>query len=291
MQATDKPMDTNTIHREQNEDGYTVEYWLSRDDAQSIEYADYWNDEGAEAEKAWNVADKGFDTLEAYLATTGYADDIRRCAHDLAKAAGAPLAGDGIDLAAGCLWAVPVVLESERVRHIHCLEFSAHRLLKLGPRVLKHYGVAPDRVTLAYGSFYDIKRPDGSFDFALLASALHHADEPVRLLREVHRVLKPGGVVMVTGEPRVTWLGEHLKYVAKLILPRLVPAAVLQKLFGRAPAAAAWPPTRAHVFPVHPELGDHLYTLGDYRDMFAASGFRYKELAGKNMRAFVLFRA
>lgn len=264
--------------------GYAVEYWISREAAADIEYADYWNDENAEADKDWNVVATGFDRLESYLAETGYADDIRACLRALPE----PLGGRGIDLAAGCLWAVPVVLEQARIEQLYCLEFSAHRLLKLGPLVLQHYGIAPSAVRLVYGSFYDLKLADGSLDFALLASAFHHADDPARLLAEVRRILRRGGTVIITGEPRVTWLSEHLRYFARLLLPRVLPAAIMLRLFGRIPASVAWPPSRNNVFPVHPVLGDHLYTPGEYRKLFSAAGFACREIRGKLTRAFIL---
>jgi ubiquinone/menaquinone biosynthesis C-methylase UbiE len=38
---------------------------------------------------------------------------------------------------------------------------------------------------------------EGSFDLVYVSHVLHHADDHVRVLRELHRVLRPGGVVMV----------------------------------------------------------------------------------------------
>jgi ubiquinone/menaquinone biosynthesis C-methylase UbiE len=38
---------------------------------------------------------------------------------------------------------------------------------------------------------------DGSFDAVLISYVLHHADEPVRLLKEAKRVVKAGGKVIV----------------------------------------------------------------------------------------------
>lgn len=272
-------------------EGYLVERWISRQDASGIAYAEYWNDKAAEAKKDWNVLDKGFGEMEAMLAVEGFAEDIRRCRQALEDWTGNPLGGQGIDLAAGCLWAVPVLFESPGISHLHCLEYSEHRLLMLGPRVLSHYGISRDRVTLVYGSFYELQLTSQSLDFVLLASAFHHADNPARLLGEIHRVLKPGGKVIVTGEPWVTLTGQYLKYIGKLILPRLIPAAMLRKLFGgRIPSRAVWPPNRENVFPVDPVLGDHLYTLGEYNELFRRAGFQYRAVPGKHMRAFILLR-
>ena len=47
------------------------------------------------------------------------------------------------------------------------------------------------------GSVYELPFPDASFDAAFAVNALEHVSEPLRALREMRRVLRPGGVVGV----------------------------------------------------------------------------------------------
>jgi ubiquinone/menaquinone biosynthesis C-methylase UbiE len=56
-------------------------------------------------------------------------------------------------------------------------------------------GVA--NVRFEVGSAYDLPFPDGSFDAVFANMVLHHLREPVTALREMRRVLKPGGIVGV----------------------------------------------------------------------------------------------
>jgi ubiquinone/menaquinone biosynthesis C-methylase UbiE len=53
-------------------------------------------------------------------------------------------------------------------------------------------------ITLASGSLYSIPAPDGAFDKAVLSEVLEHIPDDVRALREVGRVLKPGGLLAIT---------------------------------------------------------------------------------------------
>jgi SAM-dependent methyltransferase len=47
-------------------------------------------------------------------------------------------------------------------------------------------------------NIYSLPYPDNTFDAVILSEILEHIDEDVRGLREVFRVLKPGGVVAIT---------------------------------------------------------------------------------------------
>jgi ubiquinone/menaquinone biosynthesis C-methylase UbiE/DNA-binding transcriptional ArsR family regulator len=53
---------------------------------------------------------------------------------------------------------------------------------------------------------------DASVDVALLSQALHHAEEPGRALAEAHRILVPGGRVLILDlrEHEETWVRERL---------------------------------------------------------------------------------
>jgi SAM-dependent methyltransferase len=48
-------------------------------------------------------------------------------------------------------------------------------------------------VEFVQGSAYDLPFPDGRFDHVLVRDVIHHLDEPERALREIRRVLSPGG--------------------------------------------------------------------------------------------------
>jgi ubiquinone/menaquinone biosynthesis C-methylase UbiE len=53
-------------------------------------------------------------------------------------------------------------------------------------------------ITLTRGNIYALPFPDDWFDGVILSEILEHIDDDVAGLREVRRVLKPGGVVAIT---------------------------------------------------------------------------------------------
>lgn len=264
---------------------WTTEHWLAENDAASIEYAQYWNDVEAERDKPWNVADGDFGKLERYLAEVGLPADLQACLRTL----GRPLGERGIDLAAGTLWAAAALLAAGPVRRLYCLEFSRHRLLELGPRVLEHYGVDPEHVVLAYGSFYDLRVADGELDFAFLSQAFHHADRPGALLAELRRVLRPGGVAIIIGE-HVIRPRDYAAYGARAVAS-LAPRGVQERVFGEPlQVRLSLRPRAQDIFPTDPVLGDHVYDHGDYARLFSQAGFGWRRVRrkGAHYQGFVL---
>ena len=51
---------------------------------------------------------------------------------------------------------------------------------------------------LSVGDAYNLVFPDNSFDFVLLMEVIEHFDDPIAALREIYRVLKPGGKVFIS---------------------------------------------------------------------------------------------
>ncbi len=61
-------------------------------------------------------------------------------------------------------------------------------------------------VRFQQGSVYELPFPDQTFDAAFAHTVLQHLAEPVKALKEMYRVLKPGGVVGVREEDWDAWI-------------------------------------------------------------------------------------
>lgn len=72
----------------------------------------------------------------------------------------------------------------------------------ISPQMLDHLrrraqAAGLENIRTVEGEIEDLPLEDASYDVAVLSQALHHADVPLDALREAHRILVPGGTVLV----------------------------------------------------------------------------------------------
>ena len=63
---------------------------------------------------------------------------------------------------------------------------------------LEHERTLHDAKADVWGDATDLPFGDGSFDTVVMFQTLEHIPEPARALSEAHRVLRPGGVIVIT---------------------------------------------------------------------------------------------
>jgi len=85
-------------------------------------------------------------------------------------------------------------LLAHRARQVWCIDNSP-RMVEVGTELAAKNGLA----NLAYklGDIERVPLADKSVDLAILSQALHHAQHPQRAVDEAHRILRPGGQVLV----------------------------------------------------------------------------------------------
>jgi ubiquinone/menaquinone biosynthesis C-methylase UbiE len=266
-------------------DGFETQVWPASPDPGDAQFS-YWNDEEVERSKPWNVVSGGgIASQERHIETSGLLSLVRT-ALTAARRGRAGLGRIGADLACGTAWAVPYLLEDRGIERVYCVEYSRHRLFKLAPVVLRHYGVEPSRVALCLGSFYELRLDDGSLDFAFLAEAFHHANDPRRLLRELRRVLRSDGVVIIIGEHIVPSLPLlYGKHAARWLVSRAVPAGIQRRARGKTIARprALWAPV-SELLAANPVMGDHYYRNSEYARLFVEAGFHSAAIRLPNVR-------
>lgn len=100
---------------------------------------------------------------------------------------------------------------AEVATSVTAVDHSPQMLAQLDQRARKQ-GLT--NIELVEGAIDDLPLPDHAFDVVVLSQALHHVDAPERALTEAHRVLEPGGKLLVIdllahGED---WVREKLQH-------------------------------------------------------------------------------
>lgn len=85
-------------------------------------------------------------------------------------------------------------LLARQAEFVHCIDNSP-RMVELGRALAKKEQLR--NLDYVLGDIEETPLPDRSVDLVLLSQALHHAENPRKALAEAHRILKPGGRVLI----------------------------------------------------------------------------------------------
>ncbi len=103
--------------------------------------------------------------------------------------------GDAIDLGCGPGYLVIEMARRMPGLHITGVDVSQEMLVTAGKNAWEA-GVG-EQVAFREGNAQEIPCPDGSLDLVVSTLSLHHWSDPVAVLNEIARVLKPGGAFLV----------------------------------------------------------------------------------------------
>lgn len=184
---------------------------------------------------------------------TGKGEESRRAPDPLTKAAGhypkyvsflrekvgVEFRGRILELEAGEAWFTAELSKLPKVVEVIAMDTEAEDSAK----VFKMLKAKEAKITLKKSSPQRLSFPDGHFDFVVCAAVLHNAMNLLVLLREVRRVLKPGGQLVAVREP-----------VKPLVRWRSGRGAVAGTASKR--------------------MKSPLYSRADYEDVFERAGFK-----------------
>jgi SAM-dependent methyltransferase len=211
--------------------------------------------------------------MEEYLTRIDAVTQLEACLEVAQTRFTRQLKGIGVDLAAGNLWATSHLIR-QGARKVISVEYSRHRLMALGPVVLGHYGIDPSQVLLALGDFHRLNLADQSVDFVFMSQAFHHSEHPEALLKEIRRVLKSEGLVIITGEhildpSFLSRMLQPMKYLVSRALPTSWQIRLIGRIFQKTPLWLG----QGDFVEKDDLLGDHYFLDSQYRRLFSQSGF------------------
>lgn len=170
-----------------------------------------------------------------------------------------PQAGERfLDIATGT---ADVALEITRnvpqgAAHVMGMDFS-EKMLELAQRKIDSHESAHS-IELKNGSAENLPFEDNSFDGTTTAFGVRNFSDVDRSLREMHRVLKPGGrcVILEFSLPRNSILNTLYRFYFEVLLPKV------GRVISRHPSAYTYLPKTVASFPVRKEFTSLMQQAG-----------------------------
>ncbi|RFU69094.1 demethylmenaquinone methyltransferase [Bacillus sp. V59.32b] len=179
-----------------------------------------------------------------------------------------PEAATALDLCCGTAdWTIALAEQTGPNGNVTGLDFSKN-MLKIGQEKIKDLKM-DDYVTLIQGNAMELPFEDSTFDYVTIGFGLRNVPDYMQVLKEMNRVLKPGGmaVCLDTSQPTMFGYKQLYYFYFRFIMP------VFGKLFAKSFKEYSWLQESARDFPGMKELAD----------MFKAAGFQnvsYKSHSG-----------
>jgi demethylmenaquinone methyltransferase / 2-methoxy-6-polyprenyl-1,4-benzoquinol methylase len=139
------------------------------------------------------------------------------------------------------------------------LDFSQN-MLKIGQEKVKELGL--NQVKLVHGNAMELPFPDGSFDYVTIGFGLRNVPDYLQVLKEMNRVLKPGGIAVCleTSQPTIIGFKQLYYLYFRFIMP------IFGKLFAKSYKEYSWLQESARNFPGMKELAD-LFSQAGFKDV------------------------
>ncbi|MDQ1145252.1 demethylmenaquinone methyltransferase/2-methoxy-6-polyprenyl-1,4-benzoquinol methylase [Bacillus sp. SORGH_AS 510] len=127
------------------------------------------------------------------------------------------------------------------------LDFSKN-MLKVGVEKVKELGLK--QVELIHGNAMELPFPDNTFDYVTIGFGLRNVPDYLQVLKEMNRVVKPGGIVVCleTSQPTLFGYKQLYYFYFRFIMP------MFGKLLAKSYNEYAWLHESARDFPGMKEL-------------------------------------
>ncbi|XEC92752.1 demethylmenaquinone methyltransferase [Paenibacillus tarimensis] len=154
-----------------------------------------------------------------------------------------PTSATAIDLCCGtCDWTIAIARASGNGEVVG-LDFS-RGMLDIGQGKVDKLGLG-SQITLVQGNAMQLPYEDNRFDYATIGFGLRNVPDLVQVLKEMKRVVKPGGKVVCLELSKPAW--QPFKAVYYFYFERILP--LLGKLFAKRYEQYKWLPESLASFP------------------------------------------
>ncbi|WP_080845448.1 demethylmenaquinone methyltransferase [Cytobacillus gottheilii] len=167
---------------------------------------------------------------------------------DVMKRMNVPKGAKALDVCCGTAdWTISLADAVGEQGQVVGLDFSKN-MLKIGEQKVKELQL--NQVKLVHGNAMELPFPDHSFDFVTIGFGLRNVPDYLQVLKEMHRVVKPGGkvVCLETSQPTMPGYKQLFYLYFRHIMP------FFGKLFAKSFDEYAWLHESAKDFPGMKEL-------------------------------------
>ncbi|QJD87970.1 demethylmenaquinone methyltransferase [Cohnella herbarum] len=161
-----------------------------------------------------------------------------------------------LDLCCGtCDWTIALARASGKGKTVG-LDFSRN-MLDVGQAKVNKLGLG-GQISLIQGNAMDLPFEDNSFDYVTIGFGLRNIPDIVKTLKEMKRVVKPGGKIFCLEMSKPTW--QPFKAIFYFYFEKLLP--LLGKWFAKRQDQYRWLPESLKTFPDLQELAELFRTVG-----------------------------
>ncbi|MFD2679511.1 demethylmenaquinone methyltransferase [Bacillus seohaeanensis] len=138
---------------------------------------------------------------------------------------------------------------------VYGLDFSKN-MLSVGEEKVKQSGM--EQIELLHGNAMELPFDDNTFDYVTIGFGLRNVPDYMQVLKEMNRVLKPGGkaVCLETSQPTMVGFRQMYFFYFRFIMP------VFGKLFAKSYSEYSWLQESARDFPGMKELAQMFEKAG-----------------------------
>jgi SAM-dependent methyltransferase len=170
-----------------------------------------------------------------------------------------------LDLGCGGGWLSAILSRHDSVETLYALDSSRHFLHNMVPQVMTLMDGDQSKLVPIEGFFQPLLFADEHVDVVVVSSALHHAESLEPVLKEIRRVLKPGGQLFVLNE--TPWPGWRHWISVMAAAARILRDLFIQRYRVVSPAISA----SGYLY--DPSLGDRDYPRWYWEKALRAAGF------------------
>jgi ubiquinone/menaquinone biosynthesis C-methylase UbiE len=180
-----------------------------------------------------------------------------------------------LDLACGGGWLSAYLSSFEEIKSIFALDSSTRFLNDLFFPTVEILKGNPSKISLIEGLFTPLFFEDNSLDIVVSSSSLHHAESLEGVLKEIKRVLKPDGILVILNETPYTNF-KHILSSTRTYL-RILKKLIFQQYVSVSASVSAC----GHLY--DPYLGDKNYPTWYWIKALNKAGFSSIEINNSHL--------